>query len=314
MKKTRYTKKKRNHFCLLVNPEAGNYNYKNIKKLTAAIKNKGDNYSVFEPKTALDLYNAALKICGLRRWGRNIPHQFSQRGDVTAIIACGGDGTFNLAARAALKANIPVGIMPMGKENNIAKSIYKSDSCDNAIGKILEQKHRLIDHGIVGEQIFFGSIGLGYLAELANYLKNNDKPRFSFGWNKLGNKIAKIVKSRKMLIKIDAFRFEISPRILNVQLLSLASGIVFSPNSIPNDKQMEIIFDFGVDSKKIGSFSRDIFKKKYNYNEEIKLFRGEKVSFQPVKNMDLYLDGELIKLPNDFIEIKIGPEQLKVLC
>lgn len=312
MRRTRYHKKKQNHFCILVNREAANYNYRHIKRLITAIKKSGAYYSVFEPKSAMNFYQTAMKICGLRRWGRAIPHQFSQRGKVTALIACGGDGTFNLTARAALKANIPVGLLPMGRENNIALSIYKNDDPDFAITKIIEQKYRLIDHGVAGEQIFFGSIGIGYITALYDYLKKNNKPRFSIGWSKAGAKIARNIKQKKMLIKIEAFRFEVSPGILNVQLMPYSGGLAFSPGSLLDDHQAELILDFGIDSKKIASFTRETYKNKYIYGNEIKLFRGRKISFQPVKKMELYLDGELINLPNDFIDIQVGEKQLKV--
>ncbi len=314
MKRTRYHKKKQNHFCLLINREAANYNYRYIKRLIGAIRKNNAYYTVFEPKSAMSLYSTAQKVCGLKRWGRSVPEQFNKRGKVTALVACGGDGTFNLTARTALKAKIPMGVLPMGSENNIAMSVLHSDNPDLAIKKIINQKYRMIDCGQIGDQFFFGSIGLGYITELCDYLKKNGKPRFSIGWNKLGSKIAQNIKFKKMLIKIDAFRFEVSPSILNVNLSPYSAGLKISPTSIIDDKQAEVIFDITHDKKNIASFTREIYKNKYIFNRDIKLFSGREISFQPVKNMNLYLDGEIIKLPNDFIDIKIGEEQLKVFC
>ena len=40
------------------------------------------------------------------------------------LIACGGDGTVNAVAKLGLDMGIPMGILPIGRYNNVASSLY----------------------------------------------------------------------------------------------------------------------------------------------------------------------------------------------
>lgn len=314
MTRWRHHKHRQRHICLLVNKKAANYNQRYIRKLTDAIRREGGYYTVFAPDSAMALYQTAQKICGFKRWHRSVPPHFHRRGKVTSLVACGGDGTFNLVARVALKANLPIGVIPLGSYNNITRSLYDSDDPDIAIKKILGRSYRKIDSATVANQALFGSLGLGFVPELSDILRNKKKPRFSLGWGQLSLKAASLVKTKKMIIKIDSFRFEVSPIILNVNLLSYTAGLPLSPASIFDDFQTEVIFDIKAETKLFSIFARQIYKKKYIYGTDVKLFRGKTISFQPARGMLLYLDGELLEQPNDVIEIEVSDKQLKVFC
>ena len=306
--------KKQSHYCLIVNQTATNYNKSYIKKLTTAIRKQGDSYTVFEPDTAFGLLNTALKTVGIKKWHKDVPKTFLQRGKVTTLVACGGDGTVNLVGRAGLKANIPVGILPMGKFNNIAKSLHKDITEDSAIKNILKGELKKIDVGLVGDQIFLGSAGLKFTPEMQKQMALSSLSRFAFRWGQNAGKAVDGVKSSSLVVKIDAFRFEIKPTILNINLLSHSVGIPISPTSIPNDNHAEIIVDFHNNKKNVAQFIRQLYKEKYIFNDEFKLFRGRHISIQPVQDEILYLDGELIPLPNDVLDITLLDEQLQVIC
>ena len=306
--------KKPSHYCLLVNQAATNYNDSHIKKLTSAIRKQGDSYTVFEPESAFKLLNTSLKAVGIKKWHQDVPKTFLQRGKVTTLVACGGDGTVNLVGRAGFKANIPVAILPMGKFNNIAKSLHKDITEDTAIKNILKGNTQKIDVGMVGDQIFLGSAALGFTPQMQKLMSTTSLSRFAFRWGQNAGKAVTDVKANSLVVKIDAFRFEIKPTILNINLLSHSVGIPISPTSIPNDNHAEIIVDFQNNKKSVSQFIRQLYKEKYIYNDEFKLFRGQHISIQPVKDEILYLDGELIVLPNDVLDIVMNEHQLQVIC
>ena len=307
-------KKKSNHYCLIVNKSATNYNSDAVKRMTKAIKQVGDSYTVFEPETAIKLLHTAERAAGIRKWHRQVPRSFLMRGKVSVLIACGGDGTVNLVGRAGLKGNLPVGILPMGKFNNIAKSTYKQWSLEYFIKTILNGESFKINCGIVSQQPFFGSVGLFFTVAMQRQLALQPISRFAFRWGQAAAKAIESVESKKLIIKIDAFRFEVTPSILSINLLPYSVGLPMSDVSIADDDVAEIIFDYNSDRKKIVQYVRQLYKKKYMYGSEVQLFRGQKVNIQPTKNEILYLDGELIDVPNEMLEIEILPEKLKVIC
>ena len=308
----RQQKQKNNHYCLFVNQSAANYNLSYIKKLTNAIRRGGGSYTIFEPDTPLKLLHTAQKVVGLRKWHRQIPRAFQQRGKVTALIACGGDGTVNLIGRVGIQSSLPVGILPMGKFNNIARSLYEDFSVEKLIKIILKGQYQKIDYGLVGQQIFIGSAALRFTVEMQKQLQQNNLSRFAFRWGQYSSKAVSELTPKQMIIKIDAFRFEVSPSILNINLLPYSIGLPFSEASIFDDSYAEIIFDYKTDKKNITQFIRQMYKKKYIYGSDVKLFRGQKITIQPTKGDVLYLDGELVDLPNEMLEIEIKNNKLKV--
>jgi diacylglycerol kinase family enzyme len=302
------------HYCLLPNRAASRCDQRAIKRLTALIRKRGGRYTVLESRSALDLHRQAQQVAGRRKRSRYLAQNISKWGPITAAVACGGDGTFNLVAREAMTTDLPVGILPLGRMNNICRSLYGSTDTAVAIEKILAGKCRMIDSARVATQVFFGSIGMGFLPELARLLEEKKRPRFGFGWSQLGARAAADVAVTPLIVKVDSFRFDASPIILSVNLLPWSTGLPLSPASIPDDGFAEIILDHGNMVGEFGTFVRLIHKRKYLYGDVVRMYRGTTVTCQPTRGRSLYLDGELIELSANVLELQVGPHQVKVFC
>jgi diacylglycerol kinase family enzyme len=314
MIRKRRQKGKQNHYCLLLNSAAANYRRGAVERLTAALRKVGTYYTIVEPESAPDLLKMAEQAAGQRRRGKYLSQNIGRRGKITGLIACGGDGTFNLAARAAMAADLPVGVLPMGRMNNIARSLFGSEGQDAAIKNIVSGQYRKIDSARAGDQMFFGSIALGYVPRLMLELDDRKRPRFAIGWEHLGDQAAAEIEAVRSVIKVESFRFELSPLMININLLPYSAGLPFSPASAVDDGRAEVIFDHGNESTDFGTYTRQLFKKKYLYGNEIRLYRGSVIAVQPASGRTLYLDGELIQVPNNVLEVRVGPAQVKVFC
>ena len=312
MIRRRREKAEHSHYCLLVNKSASGYNPRTIKRLTEQIRSNNGYYTIFEPDSAVRLHQTAQKVCGLRQWHHSAPQQLTRRGKVTAIVACGGDGTVNLSAQNAVRANLPIGILPMGSLNNIARSLYGTDDADDAIKRIVERKYRKIDTATIDGKFFVGSAGLGFAPQMAEMLLGRRRPRFCLGWSQLAAKAASQVTLKKTAVRIDSFRFEFSPIIVNINLLPYSFGLPLSPASIVDDQTAEIIFNYAQDSQPFSTFIRLLCKNKYVYGDKIKLFRGKEIRIEPVKGLQVYIDGEIMELSGDQADVKISDKQLKV--
>ena len=121
------------------------------------------------------------------------------------------------------------------------------------------------------------------------------------------------MKPRRTIVKIDAFRFDITPIMLSVNLLPHTCGLPLTPVSLPDDGTAEVVFDRGDQVGSFSGFARQIFKRKYLYGSEIALYRGRTISIQMVKGRTLYLDGELVTVPNPVLDVVFSGKQLKVL-
>ena len=81
-----------------------------------------------------------------------------------------------------------------------------------------------------------------------------------------------------------------------------------------DDGRAEVIFDLGNKIGEFGTYTRLIQKRKYLYGNDIRLYRGATITVQPTRGRLLYLDGELLELPTNVLEIQVGPDQVKVFC
>ena len=314
MIRKRQRRVKRPHYALLANRAASGYQARAVSKLISAIRSQGGAYTLYEPETATDLLRQAEVAGGLRRATAALPQANARAGKVTALIACGGDGTLNLVARAALKADLPVAHFPLGRLNNFAATFYGTTDPDKAMKSILSSAVRSTDVATAGGLPFFGSVGLGFTAYLVEELQERALPRFGVGWSQLGARVAARVEPKRTILKVDSFRFELQPRLLNVNLLTHSAGLPISPASIPDDGRAEVLFDVAPAAGDFSTFIRLISSRKYLYGDEIRLYRGRVISVQAVKDRRLCLDGEMIQLPTDTLEIKIEDKKLQVLC
>jgi diacylglycerol kinase family enzyme len=284
-------------FYLLVNHHAAGYSKKKVEFLTGELSRAGLEYRILEPSSADEAVFQVKRIINTRPEG---------------IIACGGDSTVNLAAQHLIRRSPGLGIFPLGRFNNFYRSLFGDPDAATAVRHILSRQSRPIDHGLAGGRFFLGSIGLGLIPELHELLDKKGIPRFGISWSRCAATAAAAVSPQEYLIKIDAFRFNISPVLLNLNLLSFTLGLPLVSPSIDEDGKGEIIFDIGRGKAILSSYVRQIYKRKYLYSDEIRMFRGSKISIAPVKGKKLYIDGEITTCRTDSLEIEIFEKKIRI--
>ena len=103
--------------------------------------------------------------------------------DVDCAIVGGGDGTLNAAALGVIEAGLPLGILPFGTANDLARTLDIPFDLDGAAQVIADGHTRKIDLGIVNGEPFFNVASLGLSAELAQQLTRDIKRRYGrFGY------------------------------------------------------------------------------------------------------------------------------------
>lgn len=109
-----------------------------------------------------------------------------RKDDVDCVIVCGGDGTVNAAARGLMETKLPMGLMPMGTANDLARTLGIPPDLQRASEIIVAGRTNAIDVGTVNGHPFFNVASLGLSADLARGLTRETKRR----WGRLGYAIA----------------------------------------------------------------------------------------------------------------------------
>nr|MBN2276641.1 hypothetical protein [candidate division Zixibacteria bacterium] len=286
-------------YNIIINPNSSGYSKEKIDYLTNRLTKGGARYFLTEADSPKNASYYTKRVLSKKPSG---------------IIACGGDGTINAIARNMIRRTVGLAIYPLGRYNNIYRSLYGEPDRDRAIEIILGGNTRLIDYGLAGRHFFLGSLAFGLIPELYELLDKKRTPRFGIGWSKLGIKAAAAVPVRQLSIKVDAFKFEFSPRTLNVNLMSYSVGLALMPSCLTDDGKAEISFDNGDGEAIMSNFVRKIAQKKYIYGDEIRVFRGERISIAPAEDQKIYIDGEIIRVKDSELGIEIVPKRIRVFA
>jgi diacylglycerol kinase (ATP) len=90
-------------------------------------------------------------------------------GEVDLVILAGGDGTMNAAIEALLERQLPLGILPTGTGNDLARTLAIPTDLAKAAATIVGGHQRRIDLGRVNHKHFFNAASIGLAAEVTRH-------------------------------------------------------------------------------------------------------------------------------------------------
>lgn len=97
---------------------------------------------------------------------------------VDLVVIGGGDGTMNAAAEALLATGLPLGILPLGTANDLARVLAIPPDPVAAAWIVVAGKRRRIDLGRANDKLFFNIATMGLSARLARAMDRRTKRRF----------------------------------------------------------------------------------------------------------------------------------------
>lgn len=99
-------------------------------------------------------------------------------GKVSAIVIGGGDGTLNVAIDALLETDLPLGILPLGTANDLARTLKIPTDLAAACAVIARGYRQRIDLGRVNGKYFFNVASCGLSVRITQELSGASKQRF----------------------------------------------------------------------------------------------------------------------------------------
>jgi diacylglycerol kinase (ATP) len=203
---------------ILRKPETDEQPSRPHRALLLANANSRKGAALAEARLALE--NAGLQVTAIATQSRNdlTPAILEHAASVDCIVAAGGDGTMNAAADGIVQSGLPLGILPMGTANDLARTLHIPIDLNSAARVIAEGRRRRIDLGEVNEHAFFNVASIGLSAELAGRLTSERKKRFG--------KLAYLLTGIELLLRARPFRAAIATtdKVIRVKTLQIAVG------------------------------------------------------------------------------------------
>lgn len=229
---------------------------------------------------------------------------------VSLIVCCGGDGTFNETVSGVLKggSDIPIGYIPAGSTNDFASSLHLSNDLLQAARDIVEGKPKRLDIGLFGTRYFSYVASCGVFTRTSYATPQNIK-------NALGH-TAYVLSSIQELSQIRAYplRFTLPDgRIIEDKFLfgaisnstSVGGVLTLAPDRVDMaDGKLELLLIRAPkDLFEMGECVRALQQKTYNC-EMITFLSTESVTVSAPEEMGWTIDGEQ----------EPGHSQIKVSC
>lgn len=169
------------------------------------------------------------------------------RDSVDLVIVGGGDGTLNAAVEGLVETQLPLGILPLGTANDLARTLGIPPTLPEACQVVAGGKVRHIDLGWVNGKYFFNVASLGLSVQITRRLTKEVKKRWGV--------FAYAATALKALWKTRRFEAQIvsGERSQRVKTIQIAVG-----NGLYYGGGMAVAEDATIDDERLDLYSLEV--------------------------------------------------------
>lgn len=230
------------------------------------------------------------------------------------VIVCGGDGSVSSATLAATESGLPMGIIPMGTANDLARTLEIPMDLQEAADVIVRGATRQIDVGTVNGHAFFNVASIGLSTDLAQGLDPALKKRFG----RFGYALAAV----KVLAKARPFPARIieKGRVIDVNSFQIAvgngrhygGGNIVEETAEIDDGRLDLYSLEMTNLWKLALMLRSFRSGKHGAWNEVRTARCVEFDIETRKPMPVNADGELVtSTPAHF---KVHPKAISIFA
>jgi diacylglycerol kinase (ATP) len=233
------------------------------------------------------------------------------------VIAMGGDGTLEAVLRGVVGSKARLGIIPIGTQNNIAKSLGIPETIEEACALIATRNVRKLDVGQVKVKkqkklYFFELTAIGLVAALypkASKLANGKLSKIK--------DIARTVIHHEPEPKVSLTLDDESKIEVKTMLVVVSNAPMFGANFLvaPDASLQDGLLDISVypdfSKAELLAYYAKIMDEGYSANEKVQRYRARELEIKTSPKMEVMADG--VMLGKGKVKIKSRPGSLWVI-
>jgi YegS/Rv2252/BmrU family lipid kinase len=262
-------------------------------------------------EAVLDERRAAFRVVRTKSMEHGVAKALGavEAGEVPVVVS--GDGLIGAIGGAMAGAETPLGIVPGGRGNDLARVLGIPTDPVAATEVVLAGHSREIDVGEANEMRFLGIASAGFDSE-ANRIANQSR---------LGGNLVYAYGALRALVAWKPARFTIAigekrTRVEGYSVVVANSGVYgggmyVAPDAELDDGEFDVVTIGKVGKLRFLGNLPKVFKGTHVRNAEVQVVRAAQLSLSASRPFALYADGEhLTDLPAD---LRVIPHALRVL-
>jgi diacylglycerol kinase (ATP) len=234
------------------------------------------------------------------------------RDTIDRVIVGGGDGTMNCAAPALVEADLPLGILPMGTANDLARTLEIPADLAMACEVICAGKLLRIDLGRANDRYFFNAASIGLGAQVTRRLSSEIKSRWGvLGYARTVYEAIKTARPFSAIITCDGrTEYVRSMQIAVGNGRFYGGGMSISHDATIDDERLDLYSLKPLTFWQLLKLAPALRAGHHKDLEAVKVLRGREIEVRTRKSKSVTTDGELsTRTPARF---KVVPKALSV--
>lgn len=227
------------------------------------------------------------------------------------VVAVGGDGTVGLVAECLLQKNIPLGILPAGSANGMAKELGISERPSEALSLLTKGMIKTIHVTMINDKLCLHLSDIGFNARMIEKFQS-ENIRGLWGYFKSTVQVARnIFFSNKMQIsmRLDDEIIDLKASMIVIaNATKYGSGAIINPAGNLEDEWFEVIV-----VKKISLI--EVFKMLVSHSSfnpnKMAVFKTKSLEMKLTKKNHFQVDGEYLGKVSE-VEAHLIPDAIQV--
>jgi YegS/Rv2252/BmrU family lipid kinase len=230
-------------------------------------------------------------------------------GELPVVIS--GDGLVGAIGGAMAGGETPLGVVPVGRGNDLARVLGIPTEPEEAIAVVLAGHTRTIDIGEANGRPFLGIASVGFDSD-ANRIANESRlgGNLVYAWAAL--RALAGWKPARFTIAIGEQRTRIEGfSVIVANNKAYGGGMFVAPDAELDDGEFDVVTISRVGKLRFLGNLPKVFKGTHVRNDEVSVVRAARLSVSASRPFAVYADGErLTDLPAD---LRVVPSALRVL-
>ncbi len=227
------------------------------------------------------------------------------------IVAVGGDGTVNEVARGLAGGGIPMGIIPVGSGNGLARELKIPMNIKKAIDIIISGKDKPVDLWQMNNRVFLCAAGLGFDAAVAKKMALSTKRGF---WEYIRLTIKESLSTKPVIISLLIGNRKIKKPVFLVSFANasqLGNNAFISPGAKPDDGLVDVVLIKPMYKIFYPVLGFALFLRIIHWFNFFERHRASAVIIQSASTNLFHVDGESVEMEFP-VQINLLKDKLKV--